>query len=248
MAASTIENVVAGLKDIIDKNGPSYLTEESYEVFRELMDSGTTDRKTAAGILHPPASGIMSSIDFPYDPEEISGSIRRECSINKRMADRIALILTSLYSGENRKAWKGKDREGLRQFLKEEFTCLWKGFAVRDAGNGTVDCHYEAEIILIPTERISEDKALAQQLQKNPFMTKEAIHDLFTKRLHEYLDHEFEYYCTCEDYYQPVVEDFGSNLEYDLPKWCKENGFEYVSFEGDGEDDGYEPKFRNNWY
>lgn len=135
--------------------------------------------------MHLPASGIMSSIDFPYDPEEISGSIRRECSINKRMADRIALILTSLYSGENRKAWKGKDREGLRQFLKEEFTCLWKGFAVWDAGNGTVDCHYEAEIILIPTERISEDKALAQQLQKNPFMTKEAIHDLFTKRLHE---------------------------------------------------------------
>lgn len=165
MAASTIENVVAGLKDIIDKNGPSYLTEEPYEVFRELIDSGTTDRKTAAGILHLLASGIMSSIDFPYDPE-----------------------------------------------------------------------------------RISEDKALAQQLQKNPFMTKEAIHDLFTKRLHEYLDHKFEYYCTCEDYYQPVVEDFGSNLEYDLPKWCKENGFEYVSFEGDGEDDGYEPKFRNNWY
>ena len=66
--------------------------------------------------------------------------------------------------------------------------------------------------------------------------------------LQDYLDHEFDYYCKCEDYYQPVVEDFGSNLDYDLLKWCKENEFEYVSFEGDGGDDGYEPKFRNNWY
>ena len=248
MATSAIENVVAGLKDIIDKSGPSYLTDEPYEVFRELIDSGTTDRKTAAGILHLLASGIMSSIDLSYDPEEISGSIRRECSINKRMADRIALILTTLYSGENRKAWKRKDREGLKQFLKEEFTYLWKGFAVWDEGNGTVDCHYEAEIVLKPTERISEDKELARQLKKNPFITKEAIKDLFAKRLQEHLDNEFEEYCTEDDYYQPVVEDFGINLEYALEKWSKENGFEYVSYEGDGDDGGYEPKFRNGWY
>lgn len=248
MSVINIESIVAGLKEIIDRNGPSYLTEEPYKVYLDLLGSGAADRKTAASILHLLASGIMASIDLSYDVEEISGTIRRECSINKRMADRLALILTSLYSGAHRKEWREKNREGLRQFLKEEFTCIWKGFAVWDAGNGTVDCHYEASIVLMPTETISEDKELAKQLKKNPYMTKEAIHDLFVKRLQDYLDHEFDYYCTCEDYYQPVVEDFGSNLEYDLPKWSKENGFEYVSFEGDGDDDGYEPKFRNNRY
>lgn len=24
---------------------------------------------------------------------------------------------------------------------------------------------------------------------------------------------------TEDDYYQPVVEDFGANMEYDLPEW-----------------------------
>ena len=81
-------------------------------------------------------------------------------------------------------------------------------------------------------------------LGKNPFATKETIHDLFSKKLRKYLDYEFEDYCTEDDYYQPVVEDFGSNLEYDLQKWSEENGFEFVSCEGDGNDDGYEPKFR----
>lgn len=248
MAAIRIENIVAELKKLIDRNGPSYLTDEPYKVYLELLHSGAADRRTAASILHLLTSGVMESVDPSCDAETVSGSIRRECSLNKRMADRMALILTSLYSGANRKEWRGKEREGLRRFLKEGFTCSWKGFAVWDAGNGTVDCHYEASIVLVPTEAIAEDKELAKLLKKNPYMTKEAIHDLFAKRLRKYLDEDFEDYCTCEDYYEPVVEDYGTNLEYDLPKWSKENGFEYVSFEGDGDDDGYEPKFRNNWY
>ena len=117
-----------------------------------------------------------------------------------------------------------------------------------DAGNGTVDCHYEARIVVKPTKAVSEDKELARLLAKNPFTTKEKIRDLFARRLQEYLDHEFDYYCTCEDYYQPVVEDFEDNLEYDVKQWSEKNGFEFVSCDGDGHDDGYEPKFRNNWY
>ena len=37
-------------------------------------------------------------------------------------------------------------------------------------------------------------------------------------------------------------------MEYALPEWSKENGFEFVSWEGDGDDGGYEPKFRKGWY
>lgn len=62
------------------------------------------------------------------------------------------------------------------------------------------------------------------------------------------MDYEFEEYCTEHDYYQPVVEGFGGDLEYCLEEWCKENGFELVSCEGDGDDVGYEPKFRKGWY
>lgn len=42
--------------------------------------------------------------------------------------------------------------------------------------------------------------------------------------------------------------NYRSNLEYDLQNWSKENGFEFVSCEGSGGDDGYEPKFRRGWY
>ena len=242
------EKIVAELKKLIDRNGPSYLTDEPYKVYLELLHSGATDRKTAASILHLLTSGMMENVDCSFDAETISVCIRRECSFNKRMADKMALILTSLYSRANIKDWSVKNQEGLRQFMKEDFNCLWKGFAVWDAGNGTVDCHYEANIVLVPTDEILKDKELAKQLKKNPYLTKETIHDLFAKRLRKYLDDDFEYYCTCEDYYEPTVEDYGCNLESNLHIWSKENGFEYISFEGDGYDDGYEPKLRNNWY
>ena len=67
----------------------------------------------------------------------------------------------------------------------------------------------------------------------------------YEKKLIEYLDSEFEEYCTCDDYYEPVMEDF--ELTYDVEHWCKENGFEVVSCESEGRDGGYEPKFRRGW-
>lgn len=248
MTARPIEDIVKALKEIVDKNSPKYLTDEPYRVYEELLESGMADRKTAAALLHLLASGLLEAADPGYDVELLSGSIRRECSLNKRMSDRLAIILYTLYSEDNKRKWRSKEKEGLTQFLKEEFSYDWKGYAVWDEGNGTIDCHYKARIILRPTKDVFSDKELTELLTKNPFATKETICDLFTKRLQEYLDYEFEDYCTEDDYYQPVVEDFGNNLEYDLKQWSEENGFEYVSCEGDGDDGGYEPKFRKGWY
>ena len=135
----------------------------------ELIRSGNTDRKTAAALLHLLAGGLLETADPGYNAELLSDSIRRECSINKRMADRLAIILYTLYSQENREKWRGKEKEGLTQFLNEDFSCEWKGFAVWDEGNGTVDCRYEARIIMRPTKAVSEDKELEKLLAKNPF-------------------------------------------------------------------------------
>lgn len=231
---------------MIDNNGPSFLTDEPFHVYNELLNSGVTDKKTASAILHVLAAGIDNS-KFCDDTEQMSDTIRTECSLNKKMADKLSIILTSLYSENNRKEWQKKKKEGLKLFLKEDFNCTWEGYVVWDAGNGTIDCYYKAQIKLKPTDMILKDKELTQLLNKNPFLNKEFISELFEKRLQDYLDGKFYWYCTCDDYYQPVVEDFGLNLEDDIPEWCNDNGFEYISFDGKGYDGGYEPKYRHNW-
>jgi hypothetical protein len=109
------------------------------------------------------------------------------------------------------------------------------------AGTGGVDCHYKAEIVLMPKEHIVIDRELTQALKKNPFMTKEAIGDYYRKQLKEHLDYEFEDYCTCDDYYQPCVEDFMVDRDA-VRTWCTENGFELIACDDEGYDGGYEPK------
>lgn len=111
-----------------------------------------------------------------------------------------------------------------------------------DASNGTVDCNYEAHIVLKPTDGVRENDVLKQLLCRNPSANGEVIRIFFVKRLCGFLDDEFEEYYSEDDYYQPVVEDF--ELEYRVKNWCGQNGFDFVSCEGHGDDDGYVPKFR----
>ncbi len=235
------ENIFTRLKEIIDRNGPDYLTDKPYEIYLELKRNGI-DSKNAGAVLYALVSGVQGEIHTDSDLASLSGAIQKKCCFNKKMAESLATVFLSLYSQEHKEEWKEKELEGLSQFLEEKFEYTWKGFAVWDEGNGTVDCYYEAEIVLAPGDPSAKDRKLAQMLRKNPFLTKESIHEYYEKKLREHLDYEFKEYCNEDDYYPPVVEDFG--ISYCIKEWCSENGFELVSCEGSGDDSGYEPKFR----
>ena len=60
-----------------------------------------------------------------------------------------------------------------------------------------------------------------------------------------YLPYRIKYIMFQLIYSGSAVEDF--ELTYDVEHWCIENGFEVISYEGDGSDGGYEPKFRRSW-
>ena len=242
----SVEAVITRLKGMIDRNGPHHLSDKPYQVYEELIESGKADRKTAGAILLFLVNGMMDELDCDKDFDSLCKEIQKECCFNKKMAEKLSMIFLSLYSSANKREWKKRKLEGFSQFLEMNFTCIWEGYAVWQTEGGSVDCYYDAEMILRPTEPDRIGKILSDLLNKNPFMTKEAITDLYEHEIRDYLDDEFEKYCTCEDYYQPVVEDF--EFDYYLAEWCKKNGFEIVSYKGDGHDDGYEPSFTRRFY
>ena len=92
MAEKKIESIVDALKEIIDQNSPKHLTDEPYRVYAELIESGSADRKTAAALLHFLVSGMLDTADLSCEVEQLSGAIRRECSLNKKMADMSILV------------------------------------------------------------------------------------------------------------------------------------------------------------
>jgi hypothetical protein len=238
------KKIIACMKNMISTNGPDFLTENPFRVYKELGKIKGTDRKLNGAILCYLVSGLPEKINADMEAAGYSERIQQECGLNEEMSDRVAAVFSQLYSHENEQEWNALNKKGLKEFLRADFTYEWEGLAVWEVSNGSVSCHYKAEISLKPTESAVDDK-LKKLLVKNPFMTKEAIHEYFEKRLKEYLDMEFEEYCTCDDYYEPVVEDF--DAEYYVEAWSKENGFDYISCEGNGYDDGYEPDFRRGW-
>lgn len=242
----TDELVIGKLKELIDKNGPEYLTDKPHAVYKELEKTDQKNTIMAGAILMLLVSGIWDCAKLINNNDELSKKIQKDCCFNKKMSDRLANIILALYSADNKTEWEKKQGEGLEQFLGKEHTFKWDGFSVWDAGNGTVDCFYSAEMVLRPTEISGRNKELQKLLKKNPFMTTESVYQFYERMLKEYLDSEFEEYCTCDDYYQPVVEDF--ELAYDVKHWCNENGFEVKSCEGNGDDGGYEPKFTRGWH
>ena len=240
-----MKNVAEKLKEIIDNNGPDYLSEEPYKVYKILVEEKAVDRKTAGALLYLLTTEVSSGVKPGADMSSVSKLIQRECSFNKKMADRLAEILIALYSKDNEKEWKNKDLAGLENFCKEKLTVKWEGFATWSVSGGGVDCYYNADIVLAPAKNLVVNKDLEKQLRKNRFMKAEEIRSFYGRELRKYLDREFEEYCTCDDYYQPVVEDF--EIEYYLKEWCKKNGFKLISCEGEGDDSGFEPDSARRW-
>lgn len=239
-----IQNLIDKLKELIDKNGLDYLYDNPYPTYLELLSADPAEAKTAGAVLLALVRNIKKAdVRNMGDGNDLSKLIQRECGLNKRLADKAAIIFLTLYSRDNEKEWRARDREGWRKFTDTELHVDWNGNAVWETSNGYVACHYKAGMELQPLKGIKPDKELEMKLGKNPYMKLADIQKIYQKSLTNYLDVEFEDYCTCDDYYQPVVEDF--EIEYYLKDWADKHGFELIDYEGDGYDDGYEPSFRH---
>ena len=79
---------------------------------------------------------------------------------------------------------------------------------------------------------------------EKPWFSQVDLYQALEKSLKDTLDSEFEDYCQEDDYYQPLVEDF--EAEYYTRKWAEERGLGLNDFEGNGFDEGFEPK-RRRW-
>ena len=96
-----MEDVVEKLKEIIEDKGPGYLSAEPYKVYKKLLKDKVADKKTVGALLMIFANGIADMVRPETDLALLSKLIQTDCCFNKKMSDRLAAILISLYSQEN---------------------------------------------------------------------------------------------------------------------------------------------------
>ncbi len=235
------ERIVELLKEIIDREGPNYLTDYPFEVYLKMKEDPDIDPEMSASLLHTLvldiAKPIRGSKRIPKDA--LAEQIKQKCHFTQKDADWFADLYLSLYSNANKAKWKGKKNSGLQEFLKRKWVAVWDGYSRWDDGNVYVECTYMATFTISALDSWKADKTLEAELRRNPFLTDEDVAQHYIDRLNKYLDGKFNWYCTCDDYYPPVAEDFEAE-EY-VEDWCKENAFELVDFEGDGNTSDYIP-------
>ena len=123
-----------------------------------------------------------------------------------------------------------------------QWSCSWNGNAVWDAGTVTMDCNYQAKITFKKDREEIHGSEIQKLEMEHPGFQKKDIIEALTKSICAKLDDEFEEYCSDDDYYPPVVEDFEAKAY--ARDWAEERGLKLIRFEGNGEGGDYEPKSR----
>ena len=234
-----MEAIAKKLKQIIGRDGPARLSDKPCEIFQELVQEPDIDRIKAGAVLYTLVCGIPDLIADAKGQCEISIRIAETCGLTKELADELSVMYSSLFSGNDGLTW-AKPMDGYKQFLKTDFSLAWEGSSVWSSDGGSVSCTYEAQITLRCGPGF-KDESLQKSLKDNPYQTDKEIWERFGEELKTYLDREFDFYCSDDDYYPPVVEDY--ELEAVVEDWCKERGFELVSVEGGGSTGDFESDY-----
>lgn len=234
-----ITGIIQNLKEMIDKYGPDFLENNPYMAFENLVKENKKDKVIASAVLMLLSSGTWTKVKNIGDKEKIAETIKRRCCYNKKMADCLTEILYGLYSDMNKTEWKENINKGLKQFIGSQFEVKWEGHSSWSTHTVYMPCEYVATICLKAKNELMNNEKIKLMLKANPFTEKKTFIKYYKDKLTDYLDSEFDDYCVDDDYYPPCVEDF---FAYEIVEtWCKDNGFELVSFDGNGWDEGYEP-------
>ena len=230
------------LKSIIDDEGIGYLSREPYKVYESLLEC-MVEPALCRAVLSVFLAGIMDKVEGT-DITVLSRWIQSECFYKKGMADNLAGMFISLFSDENKAAWDEREEEGFRNFCDSEWKYKFHGEHTWHHGGGSEDCWVDIEIDLEVAKPESFKELIEKALAKNLFLSEDAIFELLSKSLDSTLQRDMEDYIEAETYYEPYMEDYGSNAEYVLKDFCKKYGLKMVYFECDGSESGFEPDSR----
>jgi hypothetical protein len=230
------------LKQMIDKNGFNYLFTNAFTIYQELLECENINPKYARILLLTLLAKVQeqakNNIAGIY---ALSKYMQDELFITQPIADEFAAMYLSLFSEENKAAWKKNAAKGLIEFCDKEWTFSWEGYEVWYADHVHMDCECTTEAILEVSDKKLVKAEMKKLVETNPFVTAQEIFEIYQEELEDILNRDFREYSQGDDYYPPVAEDYDSNYLCVLEDFCAKHGFEIITYEFDGSTSDYEP-------
>lgn len=234
--------LVKAFKSIIDTNGFDYLKNKPYDVYLSLVANKSCSKKVAINVLSSLLVEVPSLLlnGRSKSIQKISSVLKENCCLSDAISDELASVYQEVFSDENKKNWEDNKNSGLKAFLEQKLSVVWDGSSTWECDTGFVYCYYNAKIKVAPLKDKLNTSLIDEKLKVNPFFSDEKIAKLYEENLIKYLDHDFNYYCTADDYYQLFIEDY--DLNDSVKEWCEKHGFKIISVKGDGSDSGFVPR------
>ena len=239
MKSDISEKVIKSFTALIDENGPEYPTKHPMELVKRLAED--CGEVPIVGTLYFVAlNGIFTDAMHEYATEEaLAEDIQRKCSFNKAFAVELAGICMQVYSKQHLAGLKGKCGSSFEELCGlDEWAFSWNGETEWHSGGGYVTCTGEGTASLKVRGRKKLEAAIAKLMPSYEYASVDQLEESISKELRKQLDDQFEEYCTEDDYYEPVAEDF--EFEYYLTDFCKDMGIEVIDTDYDGEISDYE--------
>lgn len=228
--------IVSCLKKTILKNGIAYLDDSPFEVYEELKAKKSIKAAMLSCLLNG-ISKFSSKKNIVYD--DIFTYIKNTCLLNEETTADMTSIFMEVFSDEHKKEYEDKKENGFNEFCKKTYKVSWNGFKRWYTQSVYVDCFFKAKFAfkVIDKEKVRKDNL--GLIKKNPYLTDDFLYKKYKKEMIEKVEDDFDYYCSCDDYYPPVCEDYAYNCESVLEDFCDEHGLKLIGFNGVGETSDY---------
>ena len=242
------DKIIKYLKDTISANGVDYLSNDAFKVYEGLKDIKVKNgvRTSILCCLLNDISKYSSKKKVEYN--DLYSYIKDSCFLNEEITLDMTSIFLEVFSNENKKEYENDKENGFEKFCNNDHKIEWEGFTRWYTNCVHLDCNFKANFSfkIVDKEKLRKDNF--EFFNKNPYLTADFFYKKYKEEIAKEIDDDFEEYCTYDDYYPPVVEDYDYNLEDLLQRYCKEHGLKLISFEGEGETSNYERNYDKKYY
>lgn len=220
---NSIKKTVDILRELISEKGYDYIYNDAYSVHQTLIDEGI-DKRICDVTLYALVSGTARD-----NKSDIEDEVYFNLYLKNKMADAVLEIFSSLYDERILSSMKKEEYKGLREFLSKEWDIKSSGSATwRYKGGSSTDYSYTFTMTVRVIDKDIVKKEMEKKLSRNPFLKAEDIRLYYEKMIDEFIFSNFDEYCTSDDYYPPVVEDFFSEIDDDLDEVLSDHGLEMI--------------------
>ncbi|MBQ0080298.1 MAG: hypothetical protein KBS95_01935 [Alistipes sp.] len=245
-----MKNKIASfLKNVIDSNGKDFPWKSPMKVLEMAHNSNLLNDQEAKILCYILLWGeqfwkeleMSVSESSTESPKNISKLIQDKCKLNATVSKKFGEVFSELFANENQKKWQTMDEAGFKEFCSMKWDMDWQGEYTWYVDNVHIDCDGCAEICFKVKNKTKFRDLVQPLLNENSFVSSEDIFEYVSKKISSLLDDGFEQYCSSDDYYPPVAEDFDG--EYYIEDFVKKFGLDIVSITYEGCTGDYEPNF-----